>query len=337
MKTVSIIVPCYNEEQSLPLYFEAVDEVLKDVSDYDVDFILVNDGSSDKTQEVIENLYNTRNDVNYVTLSRNFGQNPALTAGLDASTSDYVIMMDVDLQDPVELIIGILQAFSEGYDIVSPHRTSRETDSAFKRQSAGFFYKFVNKLEGKKIVPENVNCFRGLSRRAVDAIKELPEKDRLLVSEIPLVGFKSCQIDFTRKKRSAGTSKYNLGKMVNYAFDIISSTTVKPLYTPIKVGAIGSACFGVSSVALLAAYITLYCLHNVHYSIVGISTIISFVLFAAFLVIFFIGILGIYQHNIQINTRNRPTYFADATVKKEDKEPSSIEDSPAEEEMETAE
>ena len=176
MKTVSIIVPCYNEEQSLPLYFEAVDNVLKDVKDYDVDFILVNDGSKDKTQEVIEDLYNKRDDINYVRLSRNFGQNPALTAGLDASTSDYVIMMDADLQDPVELITAILEAFSQGYEVVSPHRTSRETDGWFKRVTAGAFYKFVNRLEGKQIVPENVNCFRGLSEESSIPSKSFPKR-----------------------------------------------------------------------------------------------------------------------------------------------------------------
>ncbi len=319
MKTVSIIVPCYNEEQSLPLYFEAVDSVLKDVKDYEVDFILVNDGSQDKTQEVIEDLYNKRNDINYVRLSRNFGQNPALTAGLDASTSDYVIMMDADLQDPVEMIIAILDAFSQGYEVVSPHRTSRETDGWFKRVTAGAFYKFVNKLEGKQIVPENVNCFRGLSRRVVESIKDLPEKDRLLVGEIPLVGYKTCQIDFTRQKRSAGSSKYNVSKMFDYSFDIISSTTTKPLYTPIKIGVLGSGFFGVSTLALLITYIILYVQHSGNASILGVSTIISTILFTAFLIIFFIGILAMYQHNIQINTRNRPTYFADTTVRKEDK------------------
>ncbi len=320
MKTVSIILPCYNEELSLPIYFEAVDNILKDVKDYDIDFILVNDGSSDKTQEVIEDLYNKRNDVNYVTLSRNYGQNPALTAGLDASTSDYIIMMDADLQDPLELVIAILDAFSQGYDVVSPHRTSRKSDGAFKRLSAGAFYKVVNKLEGKQVIPENVNCFRGLSRRAVDAIKAFPEKDRLLVGEIPLVGYKSCQIDFTRQKRSAGSSKYNVSKMFNYSFDIISSTTTKPLYFPIKFGAIGSCIFGVSTLALLITYIILYVQRSGNASILGVSTIISAILFAAFLIIFFIGLLAMYQHNIQINTRNRPVYFADRIVRKEDKD-----------------
>lgn len=324
MKTLSIIVPCYNEEQALKLYFSEVDKIIKDIKDYQIDFILVNDGSKDKTLEIMEELYQTRNDINYINLARNSGQNAALSAGLYASKADYIIMMDADLQDPVYLIKDICEKFTLGYEVVSPHRSSRKTDSKFKRDSASFFYKFVNKLEGKKIIPENVNCFRGLSKRAVETIKSLPEKDRLLVSEIPLIGYKSCYIDFQREKRVAGKSKYNINKMVNYAFDIISSSTSKPLYLPIKIGSILFGIFSLTSLTLLILYIlsSLRIFDYYHTNLYLGFMIVSFILLAMSLIIFVLGIICIYLHNILINTRNRPTFIYDyikwAKDKKED-------------------
>lgn len=321
MKTISIIIPCYNEETVLPFYFEAVDKILPTIEGYRIDFILVNDGSKDGTLSVMQKIYRERDDVNIVNLSRNFGQNPALTAGLASSKSDYVIMMDADLQDPVTMIPRICEKFSEGYEVVNPHRAQRQTDTLFKRNTAAFFYRFTNSLEGKEVLPSNVNCFRGLSRRAVDRIMALPEKDRLLVNEIPLVGFKTCQIDFEREKRKAGKSKYNIKKMVNYAFDIISSGTAKPLYFPIKAGALSSLFFLGSSLLLLVFYFL------GHYQVLSfdiqpliIFLILSFVFFGISVLLFFIGLLGIYLHNVVINTRDRPTYCIDYLYRKEDKE-----------------
>lgn len=321
MKTVSIIIPCYNEETVLPIYFEAVDKVIAGIEGFQVDFILVNDGSKDKTLDVMKELYRKRNDVNIVNLSRNFGQNPALTAGLASSTSDYVIMMDADLQDPVTMIPKICAKFAEGFEVVNPHRASRQTDTSFKRNTAAFFYRFTNSLEGREILPANVNCFRGLSRRAVDVIMALPEKDRLLVNEIPLVGFKTCQIDFEREKRKAGKSKYNIKKMINYAFDIISSGTTKPLYLPIKVGAVSSGVFFLSSLLLMIFYfLGHYGVLSFDVAPLALFTVISFVLFGIAVLLFFIGLLSIYLHNILINTRDRPTYCIDYIYRKEEKE-----------------
>ena len=176
MKSISIILPCYNEEEALPLYFQNVDPIIKEIKDYNFNFILVNDGSKDKTLEVMNELYQKRDDIEIVNLARNFGQNPAIYAGLSVCDSDFTIVMDADLQDPVELIKTITEKFSEGYDVVSPHRANRKSDTWFKRTTAGLFYKFVNAIEGKKVIPENVNAFRGVSRRVVKLFNELPNK-----------------------------------------------------------------------------------------------------------------------------------------------------------------
>lgn len=327
MKTVQIVIPCYNEEPVLPIYFDAVDPVLKEIQGFEVGFVLVNDGSKDKTWEVMNDLRHKRKDVTIVNLSRNYGQNPALTAGLTVSTADFVIMMDADLQDPVTLIKEICDKFSEGYDVVSPHRTSRETDTKFKRDTAALFYRFTNGLEGKQVIPPNVNCFRGLSRRAVDAILALPEKDRLLVNEIPLVGFKSCQIDFKREERAAGKSKYNVNKMVNYAFDIISSGTAKPLYMPIKIGAILSVFFAFSTFVLMIFYfLGIYEVLYFYVEPLRLFLILSAIFFGFSVLLFFLGVLALYLHNVLINTRGRPTFVIDTVLSSSEKESASKEE-----------
>lgn len=320
-KRISVIIPCYNEEKSLPLYFKAVDPVLLEIKDYDVDFVLVNDGSKDKTLKVMEDLYQSRNDITIVSLSRNYGQNPAFSAGLKVCRGDYAIMMDSDLQDPVTLLPKIAEKFTEGYEVVNPHRSDRTTDSAFKKDSAGFFYRFLNRLEGRKVIPENVNCFRGISRRAIDAINELTEKDRYLLSEVPLVGFKTCYIDFKREERSAGESKYNLKKMVKYALDNISSATAAPLYLPIKFGVFFTFLFLFTSVILTVFYFLsrFGVLATSSSDIFALFMLASYIFLGLSILLDFLGLVAIYQHNILINTRNRPTYIIDFVKRHEEK------------------
>lgn len=319
MKTISVVIPCYNEEESLPLYFKAVDPVIAKIENYKFDFVLVNDGSKDKTLDVMNELYMNRDDITIVNESRNMGQNAALHAGLITAKGDYVVMMDVDLQDPVEILVEIAKKFDEGYEVVNPHRASRKTDSWFKRTTAGIFYKFINALEGKKVIPENVNCFRGISRRAVEAINALPEKDRFYVSIIPLVGFKTCYIDFERQKRDAGKSKYSFSKLFTHAFNLISTTTSKPLYFPIKFGAISMALTGLTSLVFLILMWVFKISSEYPNQLYQFLFFLFFILFACSVVIFFIGIIALYLHNILINTRQRPTTFIDQVYRPEDK------------------
>ena len=320
MKTVSIVLPCYNEEESLPRYFEAVQPVIESIEGYTFDFVLVDDGSKDKTYEVMEKIYQERNDVTIVKESRNYGQNAALTAGLMTAKGDYVVMMDVDLQDPVELLAEICKKFDEGYEVVNPHRASRKEDSYLKRTTAGMFYKFINKIEGKPTIPENVNCFRGLSRKAVDDLLALPEKDRYYVALVPLVGHKTATIDFSRQKREVGRSKYNLSKMFDYSFNLISTTTAKPLYFPIKFGAIASFITGVISLVFFIFFLMSATSYRFNYGVWMPLWIASFVLLLVNLLIFFLGILGVYLHSILINTRERPTTILEEVKRPEDKE-----------------
>lgn len=312
MSKVSIILPCYNEEESLPLFFEAVDPVIKAIDGFEFDFVLVDDGSKDATIDVMTALYLSRNDITIVKESRNFGQNAAFSAGLMTAKGDYVVMMDADLQDPVELLVDICEKFKEGYDVVNPHRTNRKSDSFLKRTTAKMFYSFCNILEGKKVIPENVNCYRGLSRRAVDYLNSLPEKDRFYVSIVPLVGFKTIELDFTRKPRKAGKSKYNIGKMFNYAFNLISTSTARPLYFPIIFGSV-TGCLNLL-LSIIFAILWGVLKYPYHYFF-----FLFFGLLLVSVIIFFIGILGLYLHNILINTRERPTYNIEQIRTPEDK------------------
>lgn len=323
MKKIDIVIPCYNEEESLPLYFDAVDPIIEEIKDYSFKFILVDDGSKDKTYEIMRSLHEQRGDVTIIKESRNNGQNAALTVGLLNSTADYVIMMDVDLQDPVTLLKDICKAFDEGYEVVNPHRSNRKEDSFFKRKTAGMFYKLINRLEGKEVIPENVNCFRGLSRRAVDEINSLPEKDRFYVSLVPLVGYKTTSIDFIRAKRDAGRSKYNISNLFTHAFNLISTTTSKPLYIPIKTGVIGSIISLLLTIITLIGWIISLHLAKSLLAIELFRTffIVSIILLAMFIIIAFIGLMCIYLHNMLINTRNRPTAIIEEIREaKDDKE-----------------
>lgn len=308
MKLISVVIPCYNEEESLPLYFKAVDKIIPLLNDYQLEFVLVNDGSKDKTLDVMNNLYENRKDVVVCSLSRNYGQNAAFSAGLSIAKGDYVITMDSDLQDPVEMIVEISKKFDEGFDVVNPRRVNRMKDSKFKRDSAGLFYKIINKLEGKNVIPENVNCFRGMSRKVVDHILSLSEKDRLLLAEIPLVGFKTATIDFAREERQAGESKYNLKKMISYALSNMSNITSRPLYFPIFIGGIMTLISSFIFFVLLVLFILSACNVMGGYLILSIFFICSCVFLCSSIIISIIGLVSIYLHNILVNTRNRPTY-----------------------------
>lgn len=322
MKKISVIIPCYNEQESLPLYFKAVDEVLPKIENYKMEFVLVNDGSKDDTLHVMKTIHEERDDVRVVNLSRNYGQNSAFSAGLKSCDGDFAIMMDSDLQDPVTLLPEIAKKFTEGYDVVNMHRFDRTKDTAFKRDTAGLFYKIINMLEGKKVIPENVNCFRGLSRRVIDHILSLSESDRYLLAEIPLIGFKTATIDFVRQERDAGASKYTLSKLVNYAFANMSSITSRPLYLPLLIGMFSALFTGFTSLVFLVLFILSYPGISVIplFSLYQTLFILSCVFFGLSILLCFIGVLGVYLHNILINTRNRPNYIIDYVLEPKNKD-----------------
>ncbi len=319
MKKVSIIVPCYNEEEALPLYFKAVDKVICDIQDYIFDFVIVDDGSKDKTWDVMNRLYNERNDLTIIKETTNYGQQNALFTGLSKATGDYVIMMDVDLQDPVELIKDICEKFTEGYEVVNPKRASRKEDTFLKKTTAGMFYKFLNTIEGKKIIPENVNNFRGLSRRVVDDLNALPEKEKKVVSLVTYLGYKSVEVPFSRAKRDVGKTKYNVKNLFKAAFDIISSCTSRPLDYPFVIGGISTFFFSLSSLVLLILYILGQCDVMYRYSQITLWMVISFMFLGFSILTFILGVIAIYLRNILLNVRDRPMSYIEEMKTPEEK------------------
>lgn len=319
MKLVTIVTPCYNEEKTIPIFLSTLDPILSSIEGYKFQYLFVNDGSKDKTLEVLEEAYSKRDDITIVNESRNFGQEPALFAGLKSAKGDYVICRDCDLQDNPAILPEICKKFTEGYDIVNPHRADRKKDSFLKRTTAARFYNFINKVEGREAFPKNVNLFRGLSRRAVDTILSLPESDRHLRVEYAYIGLKSVKIDFVRGKRSAGETKYNVQALFNHAFNQLSSGTSRPLFLPTLFGAFLT---GFNLLGFIT-FLILFILQNCHVLFGGWITPL-FLVFSIFLarsiLIDFLAVARLYEHNILLNTRNRPTTIIDYVKRPEDKE-----------------
>jgi glycosyltransferase involved in cell wall biosynthesis len=327
MKKVTIVCPCYNEEETIPKFFDAVDPILRDIEDFQFDFVLVNDGSSDGTLAAMQKEYSQRDNITFLSLSRNFGQNPALEAGLKEATGDFVITMDIDLQDNVSLIPQICAKFREGYDVVSPHRADRKKDSLLKRGMAKLFYKFINTIEGRKFLPENVDCYRGLSRKALEVLNSLPEKDVYEINNYAFLGFKTCIVDFSRPKRSGGKSKYSSQRLFLHALNVISSGTSNPLYWAITAGVILLCVSALSFIVLLVFVILglngiLMAPESFLFLQLQLWMIVSLLLFFLSLILCAVGINGIYQHNILINTRQRPSYIIDSVARPADKKTS---------------
>ncbi len=307
---LSIIVPCFNEEDVLPQTIKTLEKVrlslIKDnlISDKS-SLVFVNDGSKDKTWEIIENNHAKNPNIKGISLSRNFGHQEALLAGLYNTKSDIYITIDADLQDDVNVIKDMVKAYYEGHEVVYGVRKQRDTDSMFKRQTALWFYKIM-KLLGVELVSNHAD-FRLLSHRAVEKMSEFKERNLFLRAIVPLVGFKSCNVYYNRKKREAGTTKYPLKKMILFALKGISSFSAVPLHLITLCGVLISLLSFILMIWTLWAY--------AHGStIVGWSSLMSAITFFSGITILFMGIIGEYIASIFIEVKNRPFYIIDKTL-----------------------
>lgn len=304
-KSLALLVPMYNEEESIPLFFPAIQSVMATIN-VDYQIICVDDGSSDQTLSLLRAEASFDERVKVIALSRNFGKEAAMTAALDYADCDAVIPIDADLQDPPELIAEMIEKWREGFDVIYAKRTCRETDTAIKRNSSGSFYKLFNKLSQIKI-PENVGDYRLMDRRVVEALKTLPERDRFMKGLFCWPGFQSFTLEFSRQERAAGNTKYNYWSLWNFALSGITSFSSLPIRLGVYVG------FTVSlSAFLFGLWIILKTL------ITGIDTpgyasIMVIVLFLGGVQLFFMGLLGEYIGRIYMEVKGRPIYWvADA-------------------------
>ena len=237
-RKVSIVTPMYNESEMVATYFEKINKNTADIiakdSGIEFEIVIVNDGSRDDTFEQLLAQTELQKNLKVINLSRNFGQEPAVFAGVENATGDAIIVMDADLQDPAELLEMMIDKWKEGYDVVNAKRSDRKVDSFFQRTTAKFYYKKLNKLSYKVKYPMNVNNFRLISRRVAEVIKTFPSNEKLFRNAVAQAGFKTAEIEFVRAPRECGHSHVNAKSMIRLSLVGISDASDKPLHFGFK-------------------------------------------------------------------------------------------------------
>ncbi len=302
MKKVTIIIPAYNEEESLPFLEKRLKKLGEEVQNYEFEFLFVNDGSKDKTMELVKKYREEDNRFCYVDFARNFGKETAMIAGLDYATGDCVIFMDADLQDPPELIPEMLKYWEEGYDDVYAQRKSRKGETWLKKFTSKMYYKVLQSLTNVEI-QKDTGDFRLLDRRCVNALKEMRESQRCSKSMFSWIGYNKKAIYYDRDPRVAGKTKWNYKKLTNLAIDGITSFTTSPLRL--------STCIAIPTFMALFVYFIYVIVKafTIHEAIQAYQAIILLVLFFSGIQILLFGIVGEYLGRIFNETKNRPLYL----------------------------
>ncbi len=302
MKKISIIIPSYNEEESLPILYERMKKLMEDMKNYEFEILFVNDGSKDKTIEIIKNLRQEDNRICYVDFSRNFGKEIAMIAGLDYATGDCAIFIDADLQDPPELIPELVKYWEEGYDDVYAKRRSRKGETWLKKFTSSMYYKVLQHLT-KVEIQRDTGDFRLLDKRCVNALKKLRESQRNTKSMFSWIGYKKKEVLYDRDPRVAGSTKWNYMKLIDLAMDGITSLTTSPLRL--------STFIAIPTFMVLFVYFVYVVAKSilVHEAIQAYQAIILLILFFSGIQILLFGIIGEYLGRIFNETKNRPLYL----------------------------
>ncbi len=319
MKKISLVIPMYNEEPMVTLLFDTIEEKVVNPlkGKYEVEVVAVNDGSKDQTLSLLKEQLNKRSFLTIVDLSRNFGQEAAVRAGLITATGDCVIPMDADLQDPPEIIPEMIKMWEDGYQVVNAVRVSRAKDSQFKRHSAGFFYRILDKIAPRVKIPGNVNNFRLIDRRVVDEVNALSESTRVLRVEIPFVGFKTGAIEIVRQKRAKGKSHYPFKAMFLLAKESMVSVSVKPLEIGLYVTIFIGSLFFISALAELVFFI----LHLTRVLVLNDLAlwawlIINIILFISSLISGVLAVNSIYLGKAVEESAHRPSVIIKEVIRK---------------------
>lgn len=300
-KKVSLLVPCYNEELSLPLLYPELVKLMDSQPDYEWEILFVNDGSKDKTIDIIKQLREKDKRVCYVDLSRNFGKENAMLAGFDYTTGDCMVILDADLQDPPSLIPEMLKCWEEGYDDVYAKRKDRGKESWLRKRFSLLFYSILQKSSRFDVL-QNVGDFRLLDRCCIEALKQIRESDRYTKGMFAWIGYNKKEILFDRGDRAAGKTNWNFWSLFNLAIEGITSFTTSPLRMSTIVG------FVVSIFAFL--YLFYFLIKTLIFgdSVQGFPTLIIVILFLGGIQLISLGILGEYLARIFHETKNRPVY-----------------------------
>ena len=310
MKKVSLVIPCYNEEESIPLFYEEVEKIVKKMKDKcSFEYIFVNDGSKDKSLDVMRDLAKKDKKVRYISFSRNFGKEAGIFAGLEASTGDYVTTMDVDLQDPPYLLEEMFETLETGeYDCCATKSTNRKGYSFFRKIFTKWFYKIISKLSKTEMVP-GARDFRLMTRKMVDAIISMREYNRYSKGLFGFVGFNTKWIDFDIVDRQKGKSKFNFYKLFAYAIEGIVAFSTAPLVLSAFLGLI----FCIISFILIIVIIIKTLVWGD--PVGGWPSLVCIIFFVSGIQLFCIGIIGQYLAKTYLETKNRPIYIVKETEK----------------------
>ncbi|GAA6152809.1 glycosyltransferase family 2 protein [Pseudoteredinibacter isoporae] len=302
---ISIVAPAYNEEEVLPEFVKRTTSVLEAMSDFDYEIVLVNDGSKDRTLEAIKQLKLSYPKITLVNLSRNFGKEIAMTAGLAESRGDALIVIDTDLQDPPELIPELVAKWQGGFDMVYAKRKSREGESWLKKATAAAFYKFMQNI-GSTPIPPNVGDFRLISRRVSEALLQLPEKHRFMKGLFAWVGYPQTEVLYDRDARFAGDTKWNYWKLWNFAIEGLTSFTIAPLKIASYIGVLTA--FSAFLYGLFILVKALIWGDDVQ----GFPTIMISMLFLGGVQLLVLGVIGEYLGRAFNEVKQRPLYFIES-------------------------
>ena len=301
MKKISVLVPCYNEEQVLPLFIKAITPIMEN-KQYEWELLLIDDGSTDASLSLMQQAHKEDDRIHYIELSRNFGKENALMAGLDYVSGDAVIIMDADLQHPVSAIPELIQKWEEGYDDVYAHRLSRGKESWIRKFLTKRYYALLQASSETNVYP-NVGDFRLLDKTCIQALRSMRETDRYTKGMYAYIGFRKTSIDFVQEERVAGKSKWGFWKLIHLAINGILSSSIKPLQIATKTGMVVSLA---SFIYLVYVFVK-----SVFYGdlVRGFPTLIIVILFLGGLQLLSIGILGEYIGRIFHESKHRPSYF----------------------------
>lgn len=304
---LSIIVPAYNEQEVLEEFHRrtaAVADQLLANENIETEILYVNDGSKDNTYSIMQALCEADERVSAINLSRNFGKEPAMTAGFDHAKGDIVVIIDADLQDQPELIVDMVAHWREGYDVVYAQRAERDGETFFKKATASWFYRIIQRISRVEI-PKDTGDFRLMSRRAVNALNELREQHRFMKGLFAYVGYPQKALIYHRDARAAGETKFNYWKLWNFALEGITSFTIAPLKLASYLG--GSIAFGAFLYALFVVAKTLVWGEQVQ----GYPSLMVAILFIGGVQLLFIGILGEYLGRVYNESKQRPLYYVE--------------------------
>lgn len=307
MDLISVVVPCYNEQESLPVFYEEINKVTKEMSNVDFEFIFVDDGSKDKTLELAKSLHKQDSRVRFISFSRNFGKEAGMLAGLRAAKGDYVAIMDVDLQDPPSLLLEMYSIVKTGeYDSVATRRTTRKGEPPIRSFFARMFYKIINRMSDADIV-DGARDFRLMRRKMVDAILSMEEYNRFSKGIFGWVGFKTKWLEYVNVERVAGETKWSFWKLFKYSMEGIMAFSTTPLYLSSIMG------FVICFIAFIMA-----CFYIVKTLVFGDPTagfpsLVCIILFLGGIQLIGIGVVGMYLSKTYLETKKRPVYIVRET------------------------